>query len=337
MFNKLKLHNFQKYKTKKIKFSPNITTIWGPTESGKSAIIRSLVWTCLNDPPGTLIRTGSSNVCAKLYVDDVCIKREKTKSKNSYKIDKQEYCSIGQSVPDEVQKILSVSADNFQQQHDAHFWFSCSAGEVSKQLNKIVNLDIIDKTAYKIAEKLRSSRMAKKLTENSLEEATSSKKKLADYANIDKDLCRLETLEKDKEILVTETNVLTDVIRKISSAKDRHEEYNKLIKDSEAILTLGESYKTKEKEHKDLIALIKSIKSYNAVVKMEFPSDEELQKIRERVKNISKSLQILVPLIENIEEVLNTLKILKGRIDEGNNIMLAEMKDRCPLCKQKLQ
>ena len=55
-----------------------------------------------------------------------------------------EYKAIKTDVPEDIDKIFNINSNNIQQQFDNIFWFSETAGEVGRNLNSIVNLDIID-------------------------------------------------------------------------------------------------------------------------------------------------------------------------------------------------
>ena len=63
----IKLINFQTHQEVKLDLSPTITTIKGPTDSGKSSVLRALRWVCLNDIPGDeFIREGAT--CARVIL-----------------------------------------------------------------------------------------------------------------------------------------------------------------------------------------------------------------------------------------------------------------------------
>lgn len=159
MFKKIKIINFQVHQEKEIHFAPGITTIKGATDSGKSSIIRALRWVCLNDFAGEeFIREGASQAAVSVQVDSSIIRRRKGKGGNLYKLDKAVFKAFGRgSVPQEIESFLQIDEMNFQAQHDSPFWFSESAGEVSRQLNRIVDLSVIDTSLANVAGLLKRS------------------------------------------------------------------------------------------------------------------------------------------------------------------------------------
>lgn len=161
---RLILRNFQKHIKLVLPLSPRITSIVGATDSGKSAVLRALRWVCLNDiPGGEFVRDGSKECRVSLKL---CHKKEEHKllrarnprgNDNRYVLDDQPFRSFGQGQPEDVQKLLRLSELNFQGQHDAPFWFSLSAGEVSRQLNAVVDLSIIDSSLSNITSRVRQT------------------------------------------------------------------------------------------------------------------------------------------------------------------------------------
>src|SRR5207253_3096865 len=81
--------------------------------------------------------------------------------------------------PGEVQDLLRVSSINFQQQGDPWFLLSDTAGEVSRKLNSIVDLDIIDKTISNITSEVKKVKTLEEHTRERLQQAESEVSDLA--------------------------------------------------------------------------------------------------------------------------------------------------------------
>lgn len=160
MLEQLKVNDFQGLEELTVDFDPGVTTLVGPSDSCKSATVRALMWLCFNQPDGiAFIRHGCERARVKLTVDGHRITRTRGKGENSYHWNKHRYEALGRGgVPEEVSKLLNTSSLNFQKQHDAHFWLSLTAGQVSQELNQVVNLDLIDRTLASVAAQLRRSK-----------------------------------------------------------------------------------------------------------------------------------------------------------------------------------
>ena len=141
---KLSVTNFQKHKKLSIDFG-SITTIIGKSGSGKTAIIRALNLLLFNKPQGIRYVTHGTDKChLELELDGKKIERVRAKSKNYFLIDKKQFEAFGTTVPKEIQELLNINDINIQKQLDPPFWIHLSAGEISKKLNSIVNLEEID-------------------------------------------------------------------------------------------------------------------------------------------------------------------------------------------------
>lgn len=161
-FKSIVLESFQRHGLLGFEFSPGITTIRGETDRGKSSVLRALRWACLNDLGGDeFIREGARRTKVELVVESPPLRAKIVRGKgdkgNLYSLGKQEFKAFGSGVPEAISSLLNVSEINFQGQHDAPFWFSESAGEVSRQLNAIVDLSVIDTSlAFVVAEVRRA-------------------------------------------------------------------------------------------------------------------------------------------------------------------------------------
>lgn len=180
MLEKVTAENFQAHANLEITFDPKITVIVGPTDSGKSSVVRTLRWACLNQPRGSdFLRHGEDSLSVKIQIDGHTVERAKKKEANHYSLDDSNFTAFGATIPETVSNFLSMDDLNFQQQHDAPFWLSLSAGEVSRQLNSIVDLEIIDKATASIKSKVLDQ---KRQIDRNMEKLRVEKKKLEDLS-----------------------------------------------------------------------------------------------------------------------------------------------------------
>lgn len=115
---RLTIENFQSHKKTVVEFAPagGLTVIVGPSDTGKTVIIRALRWLFYNTPQGMeFVRTGASFVRVTVeYESGHKVIRERTVSTNRYKIiapgaeAPEVFEGFGNDVPLEVQKITGV-------------------------------------------------------------------------------------------------------------------------------------------------------------------------------------------------------------------------------------
>ncbi|GAB6935667.1 hypothetical protein JCM14720_15880 [Calditerricola yamamurae] len=106
---RLVIENFQSHERSELEFSPGLNVIVGPSDSGKSAIIRALRWALFNQPRGSdFVRAGADRCRVTVCFDDgTAIVRERTATRNRYLVRlpdgrEQVFEGFGTGVPDEV-------------------------------------------------------------------------------------------------------------------------------------------------------------------------------------------------------------------------------------------
>ena len=238
MIKSLVLKNFQKHKVLKIRFAPGITSIIGRTDAGKSSIIRSLRWVCRNVSPRDFIRKGAKEAVVVLKVlngsgTPTSIVRRKGRS-NVYKLDGKVFRSFGSKPPDRIVEVLSLSDINFQKQHDQSFWLSESAPEVSRQLNRVIDLSVIDSSLSKSSALVRQARERVKVSVDRLQNRRVELRELRESA-----VARIESFSALKEsyeklrVAAINRSSLDGILQAISAcnlpARKKREEDSRLL------------------------------------------------------------------------------------------------------------
>lgn len=217
----LRLTDFQAHKRLAIDFAPGITTIIGPTDRGKTAVLRALGWVGQNNMAGEeFIREGAKETRVELIVTDGKKLRTivRTKGKvNSYSLDGKEFLAFGQGVPRDVTQLLQLNEINFQLQHDAPFWFSETAGEVSRKLNAVIDLTIIDSALSNIGAAVRQCTERKATTEERLQEAKTELGRLDSQKARVKEFDELKQKEQDASNAFDNCNRLEELLERIRS------------------------------------------------------------------------------------------------------------------------
>ncbi len=160
------IENFQSHEKTIVEFAPNgqLTVVIGPSDTGKSAIIRAIRWVLYNAPQGIdFIRVGCTFARVSIeYQSGQIVIRERSASKNQYKIitpntareAPEVFEGFGNDVPLEIRKITGVQPVtigdlelnlNLAEQLDGPFLGkSVSAGTRAKALGKLAGTEEID-------------------------------------------------------------------------------------------------------------------------------------------------------------------------------------------------
>jgi DNA repair exonuclease SbcCD ATPase subunit len=216
MIKSLKIKNFQIHKKLLLEFDSNITVIIGPSDTGKSAILRALRWLFTNKPSGDeYIHHDETDVSILLKIDNHKIIRSKGSKGNRYLLDGKEYKSFGSNVPTDIQSVLNIGDVNFQGQIDPPWWFLKSPGEVSKELNSIVNLGLIDRVMQYTASELRKNKIAVEISKEKLKQTKDRKKGLGWVKEANVKLGKIEKLYTTIVSVAQDSIRLRDMVKRL--------------------------------------------------------------------------------------------------------------------------
>lgn len=196
-FRKLIIENFQSHAYTEIDFVPGLNVFVGPSDSGKSSVLRALRWVLFNQPRGAeFIRTGATKCQVRLQLDDGTeIVRIRGKSINRYVLrtpDGQEevYESLGSGPHPmilQAHQMFPLAWDQKEQviqfgsQLDSPFLLSESGGSKAKLIGRISGAHWID-LALKETTRERNQLSGEMRQIEKQKEAL--KEKLAPYENV---------------------------------------------------------------------------------------------------------------------------------------------------------
>lgn len=335
MIESLHLLNFQCHSDLLVELDPNVTSIVGPSDVGKSAVIRALRWAALNVPVGCMIRDGAKQARVELIADGRRIARTRG-SENSYSLDGKEFRAFRSDVPDEIATLLNLTDANFQGQHDPLYWFSSTAGDVSRQLNSVVNLAVIDRT---LAEAARQVYKCKTVLENAKENLTRSvveKNDLKWVEQADQDYKQVEWIEQSVTDIREDVSDLNARVEAVREAKEDAGRKRSLADDSERLLERMVVLGKASKAAVELAKLVSVVRAAEAKKNVEIPDLVALDEIvdllkdrRERTKEIGKLLNEVWTADENKKEA-------KRAFQKAHDELESKTEGVCPLCGGKL-
>jgi DNA repair protein SbcC/Rad50 len=286
---KLTLKNFQCWQSLEVELAPGITCITGKSDLGKSAILRALRWLASNRPQGdSMIRQGASFCRVTLEIDGHVIVRHRGEKGNYYLIDGKKFnfdSAKRTTPPEEVAQILNLDESlNFQLQHQSHFWLSLPPGEVSRQLNRIVALDLIDSTLSNSSQEVRRAKSEAEVSESRLQSAREQVEALLWVEEADREL---EVIEECTEAVAQEEAqeaLLGTLIQDWETLACRQEMLSEALTDAQELLSLWQEEQALQEELDTLDSLISEW--------------QELQsagaKITEKLESIQRELVSLI-------------------------------------------
>ncbi|WP_422486783.1 AAA family ATPase [Gudongella sp. DL1XJH-153] len=232
--HKIILENFQSHIYSEIEFGPDLNVIVGPSDSGKSAIIRALKWVMYNEPSGDFfIREGEKECRVTVELSEgTKLQRYRTKSKNGYRlIDNNGFESvfegIGLTVPQEIIDITGITkiqldsdsenAINLGEQLEGPFLLTEKASTRANAIGRLVGVDLVDDALRDVLRDIRSLNQNRKQKEETLDE-TSKRIEEFDYIEqIKKTYAQVNSIIGKAKQLDEKVNTLQGIRKSIDS------------------------------------------------------------------------------------------------------------------------
>ncbi|MDO5755371.1 MAG: AAA family ATPase [Tissierellia bacterium] len=171
---KIIIDNFQSHDHTELELGPKVNVIIGPSDSGKTAIIRAIRWVLYNEPQGDyFVRKGTTHARVTLiFSNGFKVTRGRDKSKNYYDIEmgdmKNHYEGFGSNVPEEINEytgIRKIDLDknnstelNIADQLEAPFLLTTTPSTKSDALGRLSGVHIIDKALGRLSKDIHGAK-----------------------------------------------------------------------------------------------------------------------------------------------------------------------------------
>lgn len=343
------IENFQSHKFSEIELD-DFTVIIGPTDSGKSAIIRAIRWCLYNDVDNTgFIREGEKFAEVMVEFDNGRkIIRHRGSDENSYRLVSREgdvkLTAFGAGPVAEVLKFHGMYEANLfgdpqnlnvASQLEPPFFLAESAARKAVMIGQIANTDVIDVAIEKSAQDIRTEKAKDKTLKgelkkvnNDLQNYTNLPLLRTELTNIEESLAELENLSGkiDTAQKISSTINSLEEIRKNCIKTIRHEDdVNKVIREIQDTELLSGNMKpmknylsaltTNLSKNRDLNGIIKTID----LEKVNFTLDE-LQNLSDSLnilRNLRGKLQVLLKLLAERNSAIKSMG-LEAEVNEVN-------------------
>lgn len=147
---RLEVTNFQSLAKADIELG-GFTVIVGPSNSGKSALLRALRAVVRNVNSPSAVRVGKTTFTSVVHFSDVAVAIERGKSQSTYRVIpangvEQVYTKSGRSVPEDIQEVLSLPTPEgtpdlvFSTQIDPPFLLAETGSVAAKILGDLTNV-----------------------------------------------------------------------------------------------------------------------------------------------------------------------------------------------------
>jgi exonuclease SbcC len=350
---RIEILNFQNHKKSILELSPGVNVISGPSDHGKSSIIRALSWGITNQPKGDGYRRDTApekaNTSISIHFNNGTMVRRLRGPRGNYYEDHtgEIYRAIKTSVPDEILSILNMDERNIQTQFGRMFMLQQSPGESAAMLNSAADLSIIDDSIDNINSVITTTKREVVVTENRINEL---EKELQQYGNLDKleiliqRMDKLQTqidglqtkIDSTKTIIggIASTDLLITKTKAILRHETRIKKCRAYIKDIEKLQTKIDKVKSIMKSLNQVEEDIESCKSLVALHKQV----EKATKLANEVTELDNKVGQTRTIIENIRLIELKISQSKLKIDKKKKryIELLKQQKECPTCGSEI-
>lgn len=350
----IEIENFQSHELTLIEPHDKVTLIKGPSDSGKSGIIRALIWALKNRPRGADFRSTKSSkedlVRVAIEFDkDEWVSREKTDKDNMYRISSSDdpLKAIRADVPEEVQVITKMTDLNIQSQYDPFYMLQESPGQVGRMFSEAVGLKIIEESttsAKRKAERLQSEYGLYKSEVKGLKEQLTKYDFLDD---LDPDMHQLHILITKHKTLSSQKSSLEDKVFEL-------EDLEEIIKGFEVVASVEQDFDELDRMAKEWERVSEGRNKLKRLI-YTLEKDKALLREEEKIVRLESDLGDLLELAYVHEKIASAIGKLSGFIDDltstyqaiqAENDSLASIKTQfndlllrhrlCPLCQSPI-
>lgn len=225
MIQSIYIRNFQTHSKLDLDLHHGVNAIVGPSDAGKSAVIRALYWLCFNEPSGEEYRKhGTEQTTVKVVLADGTEVERGRGKKNYYRVNGEKFEGFGRKVPQEVTNALNIPSSNFARQMDPPFLLSESPTQVAKRLNDIANLDKIEPTIKAASKLVYTYRQEMRNADEMLEGLYEEQYRFEKLDTLHK---LMEQAYKNEKQMLSAKNRHASITRALSNIDNAREEYDK--------------------------------------------------------------------------------------------------------------
>lgn len=345
MIQSLKIKNFQSHKESELVFDSGLNIITGPSDSGKTAILRSLYWLFNNRPSGEEFRSNwGGDTVVQVRIDGKIIRRTKG-SKNEYFFNKISNVAFGQDVPEEIKSFLNIQEINLQRQLDEPFLLNLSPGKVAEHFNRLARIDDIDNAIKEIQKDIRSTNILIETRKKDIEGKNTELLKYKGIKEIDKRLQSLEEKDLERIELSKVKNSILVLLSQLVDVEIENKTLQKIILFEpiiNSLITKRNLLKSKKDEYKSLVFEIGKItditrrERVNSKLISLKSKVNDLLEIYTRLNSTKTVLNHLKNLIVVYTTLQNKLIVANDTLNETSKLLQDNL-IICPLCGTNLK
>ncbi|SDC50789.1 MULTISPECIES: AAA family ATPase [unclassified Candidatus Frackibacter] len=341
IIKEITIENFQSHNQTIIELSDGLNVITGPSDTGKSAIIRALRWVLYNEPLGDEFIQVGTNQCRVgiLLANGYRVIRERSNRENRYVVidptgEKEIYSGFGTKVPKDVTEVhqmpkVTIDDDmettlNLDYQLVGPFLLNDSGSTKAKVIGQLTGVHIIDAAIKDVAIDLTRAKRKKKQELSEIERIDEQLKEYQDLPALKKEINKKEkllgqlkevnnrlnkyyNLQRGWEEVEKERVYLKEVLKELNQLEKMERLLKKMSKKKEKLLILKRLWNDWQKTNANIEKLDQTLNRLSNLDKVG-SYYQKIDSVAERRKTLNKLKQ---SFNEVKEEIITTQSKLK--------------------------
>lgn len=351
--NSITINNFQSIKKAKVDFPAklsggSVTTIIGPSSTGKSALLRALKMLARNTSSAPVrVQDGATKATVSADVEGVPVRVERGKSLSTYFIGTEKYSKAGTSVPQSVQDIIKFDSSapdlHFSFQFDRPYLLDESGTTVSSLIGRLTHANTL---RLAVKEGNRRSLESSRLLKTRLSDLEKARENLLEYSWVNKsaeDVTIASELVSTFKALNTKTGSIGAAVSKCQTTKARYlaasqsvsqyPDVSEQVESAETLLgrcTKVYSVLTMIEDKKYFAAKLLSTKPVSFDAAEISMIDSKIDEIS-NVNNLVADIRTLATKYTNCQSEITELQEASTNVQEVYDRTLRRL-GRCPVC-----
>ncbi|MDG0949405.1 AAA family ATPase [Bacillus paranthracis] len=352
--NEIFVEGFQSHTNSRFNLGNGLNVITGPSDSGKTSIIRAVRWVAFNEPQGeAFVNESVGQATVTIHMDNgIIISKHRRKGKTSYRIqtDPGDAGSVFEKseVPEEVKQLLGitkqtfgdfVTALNFAFQLEAPFLISETPSSGAKVLGKLAGTEAVDLAVKSVSKDTYAARQERLLAEKEIERLAGN---LLEYLDVDDKVQQLKTAEslmEHVEELHKKKEALKEISHMYTSRKQKYIaawEIEKRLEDVPVLIQILEQTEKDQQRLKTLLDLQNRYESLSTAKKTltqtlkQFDGLVEVSNLLQDSTKFEERYSLLSILSQNYKkysQALQDVQLQLGRLVVVENIDLVVIEE----------
>lgn len=342
-FLKIEITNFQKWKHLSIDFTDGVNCIIAPTDSGKSAIIRAILWVVFNKNYKNLRRKDKNNevsasTSVKLTIEHenetFIVERYVDNKTSYYKFNDEVFKALNKKVPDKIQKLFSVSDINVQTQFDPPFLITSTSGDISKLINEMIGLEEMDNMEQHVNSEMKACLSEEKNLEAIISNIQYDLSSFVSLSDFESDYNKASSLyqkiaDNDQELRKIALNVsnIASINSTLSLIRTKTQE-------EECLYSIGAMLKSVQ-ENKEQLDRLRKLTTILSQKNITIPDSSFLDEKYNKLKQVVTTKNTIQKLVDHIAAINKDMKVCSERLKLTEDV-LSEIKV-CPTCGRAIE